>query len=150
MSCLTWKKSALISAVVLSVFVMAFTFLFIDIAKEPEPTPTTPPANYSVIPVPFPYIFSGNFTVAGDPGPQGIPMFARLGGERGAFNNTVRLGEYTNVSISAKSGADAGKEITFHLGHPDGPTVQAKEIFVISVLPEPRFEKFDLSFPRLP
>lgn len=141
----TLKKSVFVSALVLSGLIIAACG-----DKGPESTPTSAPADSSVLPVSFPYIFSGKFAVAGEPGPQGIPMFARLGGERGAFNNTVRAGEYTNVSISAHSSSDAGKEITFHLGHPDGPNVQAAETFVFNIISQPQFENLDLNFPRLP
>lgn len=116
---------------------------------EPDPTATGSP----VLPVSFPYIFSGNFTIAGEPGPQGVPLFARLGNCatcRGPFNNSIREGEYTNVSISPQKVEDIGKEITFHLGHPDGPTVQAEETYVFTVPSQPQLLELDLTFPRMP
>lgn len=118
------------------------------LSGDPEPTPT--PDGPAGIPVSFPYIFAGNFTVAGEPGPQGIPMFARLGDGRGPFNNTVRPGEYTNVSVAPPTPGDIGEEITFHLGHPDESNVQAEETFVFDATAQPRFVELDLSFPRLP
>lgn len=110
-----------------------------------EPTPTV-----SSSPVAFPYIFSGTFTVNGEPGPQGIPMFARLGDARGPFNNSIRPGEYINVSVAPTNMDDIGGEITFFLGHPDEDPVKAEETFIFDPTVEPRFVSLNLSFPRLP
>jgi hypothetical protein len=117
-------------------------------SDSPTPTPTTSAS--PALPPPFPYIFSGRFIVDGELGPQGLPVFARLGDGRGPFNNTVRPGEYTNVSVAGQSTADNGKVITFHLGLPDGPTVQAAETYIFNVTSQPQFITLDLNFPRLP
>ncbi|MDA0232920.1 MAG: hypothetical protein O3B04_08505 [Chloroflexi bacterium] len=141
-----WNRTALISAIALSLFVLAGACR----SGGPDTPSTSTPSGTTVQPVSFPFIFSGKFTVAGEPGPQGVPIFARLGDGRGPFNNAIRPGEYTNVSISANSASDAGKEITFYLGHPDGPTVRAEETYVFNVSAQPQFFELDLSFPRLP
>lgn len=88
--------------------------------------------------------------MAGEPGPQDVPIFARLGEGRGLFNNSIRPGEYINVSIAPATRDDIGKEITFHLGHPDGPNVQAEETHIFNASVEPVFVNLDLSFPSLP
>ncbi len=112
--------------------------------------PTSTPANSGGPQVFFPYVFSGKFTVAGEPGPQGIRMFARLGDGRGPFNDAIRPGEYLNVSVTPIDASDFGGEITFHLGNPDGPTVQAEETFTYAASTQPQLLELDLSFPRLP
>ncbi len=117
-------------------------------SDDPEPTPTTEPSGN--IQIFFPFIFSGQFTVAGEPGPQGVPMFAKLGDGRGLFNNSIRPGEYINVSVAPETEADVGGEITFFLGHPDGPTVQAEETYTYDRITEPQIIELDLTFPRLP
>lgn len=117
-------------------------------SNDPDSTPVpTTPGGVSVF---VPYIFSGNFTVAGEPGPQGVPMFARLGDGRGLFNDTVRPGEYTNVSVAPETAEAVGSEITFHLGLPDGSNVQAEETYVYAASTAPQLIEFDLTFPRLP
>ena len=128
--------------------VLATALTAVACKSDPEPTvePTATPATA----IAFPYIFSGNLTVNGEPGPQDVPVFARLGSGRGPYNNTVRPGVYTNVSVSHSSPDDIGKEITFHLGLPDGPTVQADQTYVFNVTSEPVFISLDLNFPSLP
>ncbi len=113
-----------------------------------DPTPTAAPTGGT--PVFFPYIFSGDFTVAGEPGPQGVPMFARLADGRGLFNETIRPGEYINVSVAPTVEDAIGQEITFHLGHPDGPTVQADETYTYDRVSQPQLIELDLNFPSLP
>jgi hypothetical protein len=88
--------------------------------------------------------------VNGQPGPQGVPMFARLGEGRGPFNNSIREGEYNNVSIAAQSPSDLGGTITFYLGLPDGPNVQANETYLFNITSQPQLITLDLNFPRLP
>lgn len=118
-------------------------------SNDPDstPVPTTSGGGVSVF---VPYIFSGNFTVAGEPGPRGVPMFAKLGDGRGLFNDTVRPGEYTNVSVAPEKAEAVGGEITFHLGPPDGPNVQAEETYVYAATTAPKLIELDLTFPRLP
>lgn len=98
----------------------------------------------------FPYIFKGNFTVNGQPGPKGIPMFARLGNTHGIVNDTIRKGEFSNIIISPERIEDMGKIITFHLGEPDGKNVQADQLFPFEQTKTPQFLTINLTFPRLP
>lgn len=116
--------------------------------SDGDPTVEASPTLASA--VVFPYIFSGNLTVNGEPGPQDVPVFARLGNGRGPFNNTVRPGVYTNVSIAPGSADDVGKEITFFLGHPDGPNVQADQTYTFNSTSQPVFVTLNLNFPKLP
>lgn len=101
-------------------------------------------------PLSFPYIFAGEFTVNGEPGPAEMPIFARLGDCRGPYNNTPREGQYTNISISPETTSDDGGEITFHLGAPDGNTVQAEQTYTFNTSAQPQLLTLDLDFPRLP
>ena len=98
----------------------------------------------------FPYIFKGNFTVNGQPGPKGIPMFARLGGTHGIVNDTIRKGEFSNIIIAPERLEDMGKVITFHLGEPDGKNIQADQLFPFQQTKTPQFLTINLTFPRLP
>ncbi len=130
--------------------VMSLVALIAVSCSSGDPEPTATPDGPGDVPLFFPYVFSGNFTVAGEPGPEGIPMFARLGDGRGPFNNTIRAGEYINISIAPVSADAIGGEITFFLGHPDGDSVQAEETYVYNRIAQPQFIDLDLSFPRLP
>jgi hypothetical protein len=112
------------------------------------PTPTPDTGNSD--PVSFPYIFSGKFTVAGEPGPKGVPLFARLGSGRGSYNEAIREGEYTNLLISPSFSEDVGKPITFHLGLPDGSNVMADQTVVFHAVGEAQFLTLDLTFPSMP
>ena len=137
-----------IARVILLTVALAAVFMLGACKSDPEPTATPQPSLSA--PITFPYVFSGNFTVDGEPGPADVPMFARIGEARGPFNDSVRVGEYINVSITPIDEADYGKEITFHLGHPDGPTVQAEETYVFIESNQPLFLQLDLTFPRMP
>lgn len=132
------------------VSVMAVTAIALVACSSNDPDPTAVPTNAGGQPIFFPYVFSGKFTVAGEPGPQGVPMFARLGDDRGLFNDSIRPGEYINVSVAPENADAIGKEITFHLGNPDGPTVQADETWIYSASAQPQLLELDLTFPRLP
>jgi hypothetical protein len=133
-----------------SLVALALVTVLAAIACKSEPEPTVEPTATPATAVSFPYIFSGNLTVNGEPGPQGVPVFARLGSGRGPYNNTVRPGVYTNVSVAPTSPEDIGKEITFFLGLPDGPNVQADQTYVFNVTSQPMFISLDLNFPSLP
>ena len=112
---------------------------------DPTPFPTCEGNPFA-----FPHIYGGSFTVDGEPGPQGVPMFATLGGCRGAFNESLRPGEYINVTISGQTDDDFGGEINFYLGHPDGPFVKADQTAVYERTTQPQFYELDLSFPESP
>ena len=111
----------------------------------PTPMPGLPPGG----PPAWPYIFRGNATVAGDPIPAGTPVFARMGSARSLVAETLE-GRYLNIIVGPATVEDMDSEITFHLGDPDGPSVQAKETFDFEPLPEIANFELDLSFPRLP
>jgi hypothetical protein len=129
---------------------LALVTVLAALACKPDPEPTVEATATPAAAVLFPYIFSGNLTVNGEPGPQDVPVFARLGSGRGPYNNTVRPGVYTNVSVAPTTADDIGKEITFHLGLPDGPNVQADQTYVFNVTSQPMFISLDLNFPSLP
>jgi hypothetical protein len=115
-------------------------------SSGPEPTPTT-----SFGPISFPYVFEGNFTVAGQPGPVGVKMFTMLNGQQsGSVNETVREGQYRNVLAGANKPEDIGKTITFHIGDPDGEHVQAEQTVPFHATGELQRVQLDLTFPELP
>jgi hypothetical protein len=115
-------------------------------SSDPEPTATT-----SVGPISFPYVFEGNFTVAGQPGPAGTPIFTMLNGaQSGSVNEAVREGEYTNVIAGANKPEDVGKTITFHIGDPEGENVQAEQTVEFHATGELQRVRLDLTFPELP
>ncbi len=117
--------------------------------EEPTVGHTPPPGLPPGGPPAWPHVFAGNATVDGDPIPAGIPVFARLGSARSQVAETLE-GRYMNIIVGPSVLKDLEHEITFHLGDPDGPDVQAKETYEFESLAEiARFE-LDLSFPRLP
>ncbi len=121
----------------------------VAVACSSDGTPSSfPPCEGN--PLAFPHIYGGTFSVDGEPGPQGVPMFATLGGCRGPFNESVRPGEYINVSIAAQSEDNFGGEIRFYLGHPDGPFVEADQKATYQRTSQPQFIELDLTFSELP
>jgi len=111
----------------------------------PTPMPGLPPGG----PPAWPYVFQGDAAVGGRPVPAGTPIFARLGSARSQVAATFE-GRYLNIIVGPAAVEDMGRKITFHLGSPDGTSVQAKETFDFEPLPEITNFEFDLSFPRLP
>ena len=97
----------------------------------------------------WPYIFQGSATVDGNPAPAGIPVFARIGSSRSLVAETLE-GRYLNIIVGPTTVEDLGHSITFHLGDPDGTSIQARETFDFE--PPPQITNFglDLSSPRLP
>jgi len=117
--------------------------------EGPAATHTPPPGLPPGGPPAWPYIFRGNATVAGNPIPAGVPIFARIGSSRSPVAETLE-GRYLNIIVGPTTVEDLDSKITFHLGDPDGVGVQAKETFDFESLPQMTNFEFDLSFPRLP
>jgi len=117
--------------------------------EEPTTVHTPPPGLPPGGPPAWPYIFRGNATVAGNPVPAGIAIFARLGSARSPVAETQE-GSYLNIILGPATVEDMDSKITFHLGDPDGGSVQAKETFDFEPLAEIANFELDLSFPRLP
>lgn len=100
----------------------------------------------------FPYAFSGNFTVNGEPGPAGTLVFARMGDTHADPAAAPSEGSYNNIVIgpSHERAADMEQPIKFYLGTPDGPSVEAEETFEFKVVSTVTNVELDLTFPRLP
>ena len=116
--------------------------------EPPQPTiqpMSLPPGG----PVAWPYIFSGNVTAAGRPAPAGVPIFARLGSGRSPVAETLN-GRYLNIVVGPVSEQDLQQSITFHLGNPDGPSIESAQSVIFEAPPGPESRVVDLSFPRLP
>ena len=111
----------------------------------PTPMPGLPPGG----PPAWPYVFQGGATVGGRPIPAGTPIFARLGSARSQVAETFE-GRYLNIIVGPSAVEDIDSRITFHLGDPNGASVQAKETFDFEPLPEIANFELDLSFSRLP
>ena len=111
--------------------------------EDPTPTPT--------LGLTFPYIFSGTFTVDGEPGPAGSSIFTMMNGRpTGDVANAPREGSYSNVLAGANTSADIGAEITFHLGDPNGDSVKAEEKYEFNPAGSAQFLTLELTFPRSP
>jgi hypothetical protein len=111
--------------------------------KDPTPTLSSP--------ITFPYVLSGSFTVAGEPGPAGSQIFTRINGKQsGSVTEAPRDGAYGNLIAGANSTSDFGQPVTIHLGDPDGDSVQAEETFVFNAPGSAQFLTFDLTFPASP
>ena len=117
--------------------------------EGPAATHTPPPGLPPGGPPAWPYIFRGNATVAGSPIPAGTPIFARMGTARSQVAETLE-GRYLNVIVGPSTVEDMVSKITFHLGDPEGASVQAKETFDFKPLAEIANFQLDLSFRRLP
>ena len=117
---------------------------------DPTSVPTAQTSPPTGFPPSFPYIFEGNFTVAGQPGPAGVQVFARIGDARSQPAAAPRPGYYNNIVVGPLKTEDIDKPITFHLGDPDGASVQANETHPFNVVGRPTNFEFDLSFSSLP
>ena len=133
----------------LALAIMALPLLLAACSSdEPEPTATSTALS---APISFPYVFEGNFIVAGEPGPPGTKMYTMLNGQQsGSFNETEREGEYSNILASPNKPEDIGKTITFHIGDPDGRNVQAVQTMEFHVVGEMQRIQLDLTFPEFP
>ncbi|MBM3956657.1 MAG: hypothetical protein FJ313_01220 [Gemmatimonadetes bacterium] len=117
---------------------------------RPPEVEYTPPAGLPPGGPPgWPYVFSGGATAAGQSVPAGTPIFARIGSSRSLVAATLD-GRYLNVVVGPTVREDLGHRITFHLGDPEGASVQAKETFAYELLSEIASFEMDLTFPRLP
>ncbi len=97
----------------------------------------------------FPYIFHGQFEVDGEPGPAGIPMFARIGIAKSPAISTG-AGTYRNIIIGPLVPDDIEAELQIFLGEPDKSNVMADQAFTFTKVNAPTTYMCDLSFPRLP
>ena len=97
----------------------------------------------------FPYIFHGEFEVDGEPGPAGVPMFARIGGAKSPSISTG-AGTYRNIIIGPLTSDDVEADLEIFLGDPDQATVKADQAFEFTSVSVPTTYECDLSFPRLP
>ena len=97
----------------------------------------------------FPYIFHGEFEVDGEPGPAGVPMFARIGGAKSPSISTG-AGTYRNIIIGPLNPEDVEADLQIFLGEPDQSTVKADQVFKFTSVGVPTTYECDLSFPRLP
>jgi hypothetical protein len=96
-----------------------------------------------------PYIFSGNFTVAGAPGPAGITIYAQIGNARSPLAATGE-GTYRNVILGPANPEDQKGEIKFYLSKQGAGTVQAAETYPFQFLSQPRSVDLSLTFASLP
>jgi len=117
--------------------------------EKPSTTHTPPPGLPPGGPPAWPHVFQGSATVAGEPIAAGVSIFARLGSARSLVAETLE-GRYLNIIVGPTVVEDLDSKITFYLGHPDGPTVKAKETFEFKSRSEITNFNLDLSFPKLP
>ncbi len=97
----------------------------------------------------FPYIFHGQFEVDGEPGPAGVPMFARIGIAKSPLIATG-AGTYRNIIIGPLIPDDIEAEVELFLGDPDQSSVKADQTFKFTRVSAPTTYECDISFPRLP
>ena len=107
----------------------------------------------------IPNVFSGSVTIAGEPAPDGVEIFARLGSyqsnvPRPGFEANERSivltegGRYESLKVQPPGSNNVGRTISFYATYGSGD-VQAEE--TISFRPGPIFvSNYDLTFTELP
>jgi hypothetical protein len=108
----------------------------------------------------YPNVFSGSVTIAGEPAPDGVEIFARVGSSyqsnvaRPGFEAHERPivltegGRYENLKVQPTGTNNIGRSITFFATYGNGE-VQAAE--TLNFQPGPFFENnHDLTFAALP
>ncbi len=107
----------------------------------------------------IPNVFSGAVTIAGEPAPDGVEIFARVGayqsnvarpgfeaGERPVV--LTKDGRYENLKVQPTGSGNVGRTISFFATYGNGE-VQAQE--TVTFRPGPIFESnYDLTFNELP
>lgn len=126
------------------------TALLLLAACTPETEATATREPPSGPPPSMPYIFEGNFTVDGEPGPAGLSIFARIGDAHSFPPAKTLDGRYNNIIVGPVYTSDLEHDVTFHLGELDGDSVQAEETFPFEPVGSIANFEFDLSFPSLP
>ena len=142
----------LAAVALLPALVLAFVACGGDKAPTATPVPTaasTPAATVPSGPPAFPFIFAGKFTVAGQPGPAGLKIFARIGGTRSSVAETF-AGTYRNIILGPSNPNDQKGDIAFFLGDPNGVTVQAAQTYTFRMVGQPTTLELDLTFASLP
>ncbi len=106
---------------------------------------TTPMAEAASLP-PWPHIYSGSVTVAGNPAPDGAMVTAKIG-DYTSVGVGVKDGRYVGLAVGGPDVTYVGKTITFHLDD----VVLAEETDVFKLLSTPELKSpFDLTFPAYP
>lgn len=114
-------------------------------ALEPAP-PIDPEAG----PPALPFIFSGNYYVDGELGPEGQSVYVKLITSRSQIGTTREGGVYPAIAHGPVSEQDWGTPFIFCLGTPDGSAVPAEETFEYENLGRINNVNLDLHFPRFP
>ncbi|SVC80857.1 uncharacterized protein METZ01_LOCUS333711, partial [marine metagenome] len=106
---------------------------------------TAAPAEAASLP-PWPYIYSGSVTVAGNPASDGSVVTAKIGTYT-SVGVVVKDGRYVGLAVGAPDVTYVGNAITFHL---DDVVVAAEtDVFRLLLTPELK-SPFDLTFPAYP
>ena len=101
---------------------------------------------------PFPSLYAGSVTVAGQPGPEGYKVFGRVE-DYESTAATISGGGYSGLTVVPAQSKYVGKTITFWL---DGPTpgltipVQAAQTDLFSGTLGTGVKTLNLTFPALP
>ena len=102
--------------------------------------PSLPPGG----PPSFPYIFEGNFYLNGEPGKEGLHLYAKLGDLESPIVITEN-GYFKNLIIGPKIPEDMLNVIEFYLIENSIPIKSKKEI-QFKKTHKPRFEIIELKF----
>ena len=95
---------------------------------------------------PWPYIYSGSVTVAGQSAPDGAKVTAKIGSYT-SVAVTVKDGRYVGLAVGGPDVTFVNKTITFHLD--DAVVAEETDVFRLLVSPELK-SPFDLTFPAYP
>ena len=99
---------------------------------------------------PFPALYKGDVTVAGQAAPDGMTIVARIVDYKGlptweSRPVTTSSGRYLNLSVGPTDRKYLGGTVTFHVY-----AAQAQETGVFTELPYPQQVTLDLTFPTIP
>jgi len=103
------------------------------------------PAEAASLP-PWPYIYSGSATVAGNPASDGTIVTAKIGAYT-SVGVTVKDGRYVGLAVGGPDVTYVGKAITFHLD--DMVVAEETDVFKLLLTPELK-SPFNLTFPAYP
>ena len=93
----------------------------------------------------FPHIFSGNFFISGEKGPEKTKIYAKLG-ELDSPIVESKTGTFDNLIIGPRSKDDIRNNIEFFILNEDGTSIKAKEEIPFEITPNVKSNIIDLHF----
>ena len=108
--------------------------------SEPKAIEGLPPGIPS-----FPHIFSGNFYISDEIGPDNTKIYAQLG-ELDSPIVITKNGKFDNLIIGPRTEKDIENNIEFFILKDDGTSIKAKEEIPFEITPVIKSNNVDLNF----